>query len=148
MAVASTLTHMNITTLGKEQRALKRLFQEDLQMAYNTLSDKRVYREETRQISNPTTRVRNNFLPIVKILTILNINPSTARKVSSKMSGVTISPPHLLVTKAISTGYKAVSENAGFKLQSLQIDMFGQAKRITITKDSTALIAESNEIQS
>ena len=46
---------------------------------------------------------------------------------------------------AILTGGQVISEDAGFSLDSLQLDMLGQARRITVTKDNTTIIAEGNE---
>lgn len=46
---------------------------------------------------------------------------------------------------AILTGGQVISEDAGFSLDSLQLDMLGQARRITVTKESTTIIAEGNE---
>jgi chaperonin GroEL len=46
---------------------------------------------------------------------------------------------------SILTGGEVISEDAGFNLGSLHIDMFGQARRVTITKEGTTIIAEGNE---
>jgi len=46
---------------------------------------------------------------------------------------------------AILTGGEVISEDAGFSLESLHIDMLGQARRITVTKEGTTIIAEGNE---
>jgi len=46
---------------------------------------------------------------------------------------------------AILTGGEVISEDAGFSLESLHTDMLGQARRITITKEGTTIIAEGNE---
>ena len=46
---------------------------------------------------------------------------------------------------AILTGGQVISEDLGMKLDSLQLDMLGQARRITVTKESTTIIAEGNE---
>lgn len=46
---------------------------------------------------------------------------------------------------AILTGGQVISEDAGFSLESLQLDMLGQARRITVTKDGSTIIAEGNE---
>jgi len=46
---------------------------------------------------------------------------------------------------AILTGGEVISEDAGFSLESLHIDLLGQARRITVTKEGTTIIAEGNE---
>ncbi|NP_050670.1 chaperonin GroEL (chloroplast) [Guillardia theta] len=46
---------------------------------------------------------------------------------------------------AILTGGQVISEDAGFSLETLTLDMLGQARRITITKENTTIIAEGNE---
>ncbi|NET32672.1 MAG: chaperonin GroEL [Cyanothece sp. SIO1E1] len=46
---------------------------------------------------------------------------------------------------AVLTGGQVVTEDTGLKLESTKIDMLGTARRITITKDNTTLVAEGNE---
>ncbi|PSN11182.1 chaperonin GroEL, partial [filamentous cyanobacterium CCP5] len=46
---------------------------------------------------------------------------------------------------AVLTGGQVVSEDTGLKLESTKVDMLGQARRITITKDDTTIVAEGNE---
>ncbi|MEM9927094.1 MAG: chaperonin GroEL [Cyanobacteria bacterium P01_D01_bin.50] len=46
---------------------------------------------------------------------------------------------------AILTGGQLVTEDAGLKLDATKIDMLGKARRITITKDNTTIVAEGNE---
>nr|WDB00544.1 chaperonin GroEL [Cavernulicola chilensis] len=46
---------------------------------------------------------------------------------------------------AILTGGKVVSEDAGLNLENIELDLLGQSRRITISKDSTTIIAEGNE---
>lgn len=46
---------------------------------------------------------------------------------------------------AVLTGAQVVSEDAGLKLETTTVDMLGQARRMTITKDNTTIVAEGNE---
>ncbi|MFN5515640.1 MAG: chaperonin GroEL, partial [Cyanobacteriota bacterium] len=46
---------------------------------------------------------------------------------------------------AVLTGGQVISEDAGLKLESAKIDSLGKARRITITKDNTTIVAEGNE---
>jgi chaperonin GroEL len=46
---------------------------------------------------------------------------------------------------AVLTGGQMISEDAGLKLESTKIDSLGKARRITITKDNTTIVAEGNE---
>ncbi len=46
---------------------------------------------------------------------------------------------------AVLTGGQLISEDAGLKLESTKIEMLGTARRITITKDNTTIVAEGNE---
>jgi chaperonin GroEL len=46
---------------------------------------------------------------------------------------------------AILTGGQVVTEDAGLKLDNVKLEMLGTARRITITKDSTTIVAEGNE---
>jgi len=43
------------------------------------------------------------------------------------------------------TGGTLITEDAGLKLDTVTIDQLGSARRVTITKDSTTLVAEGNE---
>ncbi len=46
---------------------------------------------------------------------------------------------------AVLTGGQVITEDAGLKLESTKIEMLGKARRITITKDNTTIVAEGNE---
>ncbi len=46
---------------------------------------------------------------------------------------------------AVLTGGTLITEDAGLKVDTATIDMLGKARRITITKDSTTIVAEGNE---
>jgi chaperonin GroEL len=48
---------------------------------------------------------------------------------------------------AVLTGGQLVTEDAGLKLESTKLEALGQARRITITKDNTTIVAEGNEAQ-
>jgi chaperonin GroEL len=48
---------------------------------------------------------------------------------------------------AVLTGGQLITEDAGLKLETTKLEMLGKARRITITKDSTTLVAEGNEVQ-
>ncbi|MEM6716264.1 MAG: chaperonin GroEL [Cyanobacteria bacterium P01_D01_bin.6] len=51
----------------------------------------------------------------------------------------------MLEDMAVLTGGQVISEDTGLKLESAKVDMLGTARRITITKDNTTLVAEGNE---
>ena len=46
---------------------------------------------------------------------------------------------------AVLTGGQVISEDAGLKLENTKVEMLGAARRITLTKDNTTIIAEGNE---
>ena len=46
---------------------------------------------------------------------------------------------------AVLTGGQVITEDAGLKLENAKLDMLGKARRITITKDNTTIVAEGNE---
>ncbi|WP_026072825.1 chaperonin GroEL [Nodosilinea nodulosa] len=46
---------------------------------------------------------------------------------------------------AVLTGGQVISEDTGLKLDNTKLDMLGQARRLTITKDNTTIVAEGNE---
>ncbi len=47
---------------------------------------------------------------------------------------------------AILTGGKLITEDAGLKLESTKVEDLGKARRINITKDTTTIVAEGNEL--
>lgn len=51
----------------------------------------------------------------------------------------------MLEDLAILTGGQMISEDAGLRLDTTTVDQLGTARRITITKDSTTIVAEGNE---
>ncbi len=46
---------------------------------------------------------------------------------------------------AVLTGGRVITEDAGLKLENTTQDMLGTARRVTITKDNTTVVAEGNE---
>ncbi|MFM7447830.1 MAG: chaperonin GroEL [Leptolyngbyaceae cyanobacterium] len=46
---------------------------------------------------------------------------------------------------AILTGGQVISEDAGLKIEATKLEQLGKARRVTITKDETTLVAEGNE---
>jgi chaperonin GroEL len=46
---------------------------------------------------------------------------------------------------AVLTGGQVITEDAGLKLETTKLEMLGTARRITITKDNTTIVAEGNE---
>jgi len=47
---------------------------------------------------------------------------------------------------AVLTGGQVISEDAGLKLETTKIDSLGTARRITMTKDTTTIVAEGNDV--
>ncbi len=52
----------------------------------------------------------------------------------------------LLEDIAILTGGQVISEDAGLRLETVKLESLGRARRITVTKDSTTIVAEGNEV--
>jgi chaperonin GroEL len=48
---------------------------------------------------------------------------------------------------AVLTGGQLITEDAGLKLENTKLDMLGTTRRITITKDTTTIVAEGNEAE-
>ena len=46
---------------------------------------------------------------------------------------------------AVLTGGQLITEDAGLKLDNTKLEMLGKARRVTITKDNTTIVAEGNE---
>ncbi len=53
----------------------------------------------------------------------------------------------MLEDMAVLTGGQLITEDAGLKLDNTKVDMLGKARRITITKDNTTIVAEGNEAE-
>ncbi|MGA1264193.1 MAG: chaperonin GroEL [Prochlorothrix sp.] len=51
----------------------------------------------------------------------------------------------MLEDMAVLTGGQVITEDAGLKLDNAKLDMLGQARRITLTKDTSTIVAEGNE---
>ena len=47
---------------------------------------------------------------------------------------------------AVLTGGQLITEDAGLKLENTKIESLGKARRLTITKDNTTIVAEGNEV--
>jgi chaperonin GroEL len=47
---------------------------------------------------------------------------------------------------AVLTGGQLITEDAGLKLDNTKLESLGKARRITITKDNTTIVAEGNEV--
>jgi len=47
---------------------------------------------------------------------------------------------------AVLTAGQLITEDAGLKLENAKLDMLGKARRITLTKDNTTIVAEGNEV--
>ena len=47
---------------------------------------------------------------------------------------------------AVLTGGQVISEDAGLKLETTKIDSLGKARRITMNKDTTTIVAEGNDV--
>jgi chaperonin GroEL len=51
----------------------------------------------------------------------------------------------MLEDLAVLTGGQVISKDTGLKLENVELEVLGQARRVTITKDNTTLVAEGNE---
>jgi chaperonin GroEL len=48
---------------------------------------------------------------------------------------------------AIITGGSVITQDAGLNLENVQLDLFGQARRIIVTKDTTTIVADGTEVE-
>ncbi|MBC7881471.1 MAG: chaperonin GroEL [Anaerolineae bacterium] len=48
---------------------------------------------------------------------------------------------------AVLTGGELISEETGLKLESVVVEQLGKARKVTVTKDNTIIVAEGNETQ-
>ncbi|NKB18044.1 MAG: chaperonin GroEL, partial [Pseudanabaena sp. CRU_2_10] len=52
----------------------------------------------------------------------------------------------MLEDLAILTGAQVITEDAGLRLDAVKLESLGRARRIIVTKDSTTIVAEGNEV--
>ncbi len=52
----------------------------------------------------------------------------------------------MLEDLAILTGAQVITEDAGLRLDAVKLESLGRARRITVTKDSTTIVADGNEV--
>jgi chaperonin GroEL len=52
----------------------------------------------------------------------------------------------MLEDMAVLTNGQLITEDAGLKLENAKIEMLGTARRVTINKDTTTIVAEGNEV--
>ena len=53
----------------------------------------------------------------------------------------------MLEDMAVLTGGQMITEDAGLKLDNAKLDMMGTARRVTINKDTTTIVADGHEAQ-
>ena len=53
----------------------------------------------------------------------------------------------MLEDMAVLTGGQMITEDAGLKLDNAKLDMMGTARRVTINKDTTTIVADGHEVQ-
>ena len=47
---------------------------------------------------------------------------------------------------AVLTGGRVISEDTGLTLEKAKLELFGKARRVTLTKDNTTIVADGNEV--
>merc|ERR1711991_879439 len=52
----------------------------------------------------------------------------------------------MLEDMAVLTNGQLITEDAGLKLENAKLEMLGTARRVTINKDATTIVAEGNEV--
>ena len=85
-------------------------------------------------------------LVVNKLRGVLNVSA-----VKAPGFGVSEAPPKedrrkaMLEDIAVLTGGQVISEDTGLKLENAKLEMMGTARRVTLTKDNTTIVAEGNE---
>ena len=69
----------------------------------------------------------------------------TFTSVSVKAPGFGDRRKAMLQDMAILTGGQVISEEVGLKLESVSLDLLGQARKVVITKDETTIIEGSGD---
>ena len=76
---------------------------------------------------------------------VVNKIRGTFRSAAVKAPGFGDRRKAMLEDIAVLTGGQLITEDAGLKLDAVKLESLGKARRITITKDNTTIVAEGNE---
>lgn len=121
--------------------------------AYILLTDKKItlvndllpVLEKVSQTGKPFLMIAEDIEKEALATLVLNRLRGVVTVVAVKAPGFGDRRKDLLADIAVLTGGQVISEDAGLTLENASLEMMGQARRVTLTKDHTTLVAEGNE---
>jgi chaperonin GroEL len=124
-----------------------------LEDAYVLLTDKKInlvqdlvpVMEQVARTGKPLLIVAEDIEKEALAMLVVNRLQGVLSVVAIKAPGFGDRRKAMLEDMAVLSGGQVITEEAGLALDTVKLEMLGQARRITITKDNTTLVATGNE---